>query len=205
MRGAKGDRKAKQIRAVAALDDDGTVLIPDGSGTGEKEFARELSILRAKGKSQSQMLWQTIADDDKSDMRTPNVKNQRYDFDNEEDGDAIGGYVLPRESVSGHKTNCLIVHPDNPTKVGFDFLIGFLILASVLAIPFQIGFRVPESPVIFILECIVDSFFALDIILNFMTAYFVPELGGLVQLSFLHYKLLFLPFVLFSNPFHEYS
>ena len=95
-----------------------------------------------------------------------------------EDGEEDFEFQLPAVSVSGYRTSYFMIHPNHPAKIAFDFWIGFLIVGSVLVVPFQIGFRVDESKAIFIAECIVDAFFGLDIFTTFRTAIFAPEQGG---------------------------
>ena len=57
-------------------------------------------------------------------------------------------------------------------------MIGALIIYSVLAIPFRMGFRVKDTPALAVSDAVIDSLFGVDIALTFRTAVFVEELGG---------------------------
>jgi len=85
-------------------------------------------------------------------------------------------YRLPRRSVSGHQTSVFMIHPEHPQKVKFDMLVGALIVFSVLAVPFRLGFRVEDSSSLILMDIIIDSIFGVDIIATFRTAYFDDDL-----------------------------
>jgi hypothetical protein len=67
----------------------------------------------------------------------------------------------------------LVLDPFSEFRVRWDMLVGALVVYSVLIIPLRFGFSVSycftEAP--FIFDCVVDTFFAMDIVLNFNTAF----------------------------------
>jgi hypothetical protein len=85
---------------------------------------------------------------------------------------------LPITSVTGYRTPYFIVHPNRPWKIYFDLWIGALIVFSVFSVPFRIGFGVEDNDGLFWSDAVIDSFFGLDIILTFRTAYFDEDMGG---------------------------
>ena len=89
-----------------------------------------------------------------------------------------GGFTLPMESVTGYATPRFLIHPMHPLKVKFDILVALLIIFSVLAVPFRLGFRVVDTASLQILDACIDSLFGIDILLAFRTAYFDEELVG---------------------------
>jgi CRP-like cAMP-binding protein len=64
-----------------------------------------------------------------------------------------------------------IVLPSLPNKVKWDLFVGVLITLSVAIIPFRIGFEVEAKGGWIALDGLIDVCFALDILLNFRTAY----------------------------------
>lgn len=65
----------------------------------------------------------------------------------------------------------VLVHPNHAVKISWDVLISVMIIHSVLAVPFIIGFGLETPESMQILDAIMDVFFALDILLTFVTAY----------------------------------
>jgi len=68
-----------------------------------------------------------------------------------------------------------LFRPDGSRKVIWDIWIALLILYSIIAIPFRIGFQIQSNLDSKIFDYIVDCFFCIDIILNFNTAVIVNE------------------------------
>jgi Ion transport protein len=64
-----------------------------------------------------------------------------------------------------------ILLPSLPNKIKWDLYIGVLITLSVIIIPFRIGFEVEPKGGWIALDGLVDVCFAIDILLNFRTAY----------------------------------
>jgi Ion transport protein len=64
-----------------------------------------------------------------------------------------------------------IVLPSLPNKIKWDLYIGVLITLSVIIIPFRIGFEVEPKGGWIALDGLIDVCFAIDIVLNFRTAY----------------------------------
>eukprot|EP00953_Heterococcus_sp_UTEX-ZZ885_P030681 16194-Heterococcus_DN1.PRE.6 len=64
-----------------------------------------------------------------------------------------------------------ILLPSLPNKIKWDLYIGVLITLSVIIIPFRIGFEVEPKGGWIALDGLVDVCFAVDILLNFRTAY----------------------------------
>lgn len=68
--------------------------------------------------------------------------------------------------------------PDGRFRILWDLALGILILYSVISIPIRIGFDVaPEIPNSwqFIVDCLIDCTFAVDICLNFFTGYYAGK------------------------------
>jgi hypothetical protein len=67
----------------------------------------------------------------------------------------------------------IVIDPSSDFRVRWDILVGALVVYSVLIIPLRFGFSVSycfhEAP--FVFDCFVDTFFVIDILLNFNTAY----------------------------------
>ena len=63
-----------------------------------------------------------------------------------------------------------IIHPNDPTKMKWDVLIGALIVASVLVIPVRVGFDLPRTGTWDALDYCIDCLFLLDIFASFRTA-----------------------------------
>lgn len=64
-----------------------------------------------------------------------------------------------------------IVRPNNRHKFRWDLFIGALIMYSVVAIPFRIGFDREASHGELLFDILVDVCFCIDMIVNFITAY----------------------------------
>lgn len=61
--------------------------------------------------------------------------------------------------------------PDNPTKAKWNFIVGLLLVYTGLFVPLRVAFFDHASAGIIFMECVVDSFFLVDVILTFFTAY----------------------------------
>jgi hypothetical protein len=85
---------------------------------------------------------------------------------------------LPVISVTGYTTPYFMVHPSNPWKIKFDIVVGILIIYSVLAVPFRLGFRVEDNESLFWSDVVIDSLFGVDIIATFRTAFYDDDLSG---------------------------
>ncbi len=72
------------------------------------------------------------------------------------------------------------IHPNQPEKQAWDFVLMFVILYSVIMVPYRICFSREARGSFAVLENLMDVFFGLDIVLNFYTAYEHPETAHLV-------------------------
>ena len=86
----------------------------------------------------------------------------KFEEADESDEDLVARYIIP---------------PICKWKVRWDFWIGFLIIYSVMVIPYRIGFDVPAEGAGDAFDIVVDVFFFIDILVNFRTAY-VDEEGN---------------------------
>jgi hypothetical protein len=68
-------------------------------------------------------------------------------------------FQLPAESATGYKTPNTLFHPSHPLKVRFDIFVGVLIVYSVIAVPFRLGFSVEDGFGLTLSDAIIDSFF----------------------------------------------
>lgn len=93
-------------------------------------------------------------------------------------GSCLHGLFLRPPYVSPSSWQVL-VHPNHAVKISWDLLISVMIIHSVLAVPFIIGFGLDVPDSVQILDAIMDTFFALDIMLAFVTAY-VDERESLI-------------------------
>ena len=73
-----------------------------------------------------------------------------------------------------------VLQPRSSFKVGWDVFVATLILYCVVAFPFFVGFSVTPDQPLAIFNYVVDCFFGVDIVLNFMTAYTDKETNRLV-------------------------
>ncbi|GMH57191.1 hypothetical protein TrLO_g1723 [Triparma laevis f. longispina] len=64
-----------------------------------------------------------------------------------------------------------IIEPNLPIKVKWDVFVGILIVFSVLSIPYRLGFDVPSTPTMDVIDNVINAAFWLDIILTFRSAY----------------------------------
>eukprot|EP00930_Biecheleria_cincta_P043155 TRINITY_DN2966_c0_g3_i1.p1 TRINITY_DN2966_c0_g3~~TRINITY_DN2966_c0_g3_i1.p1 ORF type:complete len:1469 (-),score=229.68 TRINITY_DN2966_c0_g3_i1:41-4447(-) len=67
--------------------------------------------------------------------------------------------------------NGVLLDPSHPSKITWDVVVSAMIIYSVLVVPFRLGFGVDASEAESILDAVMDTFFAVDILLNFVTAY----------------------------------
>ena len=67
--------------------------------------------------------------------------------------------------------NLPVINPQSNPKLAWDFFVALLIFYSVLMIPYAISFGTGDSESIKILDWIVDTCFAIDMVLNFFTGY----------------------------------
>ena len=68
-----------------------------------------------------------------------------------------------------------VVHPENVFKILWDIFQGVLIFWSVITVPLRLAFDIEATGAWLIANWIIDTFFLIDIILNFYTAYFNGE------------------------------
>ena len=66
------------------------------------------------------------------------------------------------------------IHPHSVFKRTWDLVMMFVILYSVIVVPYRIMFNVESLGSWFILECIFDVLFAIDIVFCFLTSCVVP-------------------------------
>jgi len=62
-------------------------------------------------------------------------------------------------------------HPNQPHKTKWDLSLAIMIVYSVITIPFRIAFSWDAVGFWFVVDCIVDVFFGLDILVTFRTGY----------------------------------
>ena len=65
----------------------------------------------------------------------------------------------------------VILHPRCAFKIAWDMFMMLLIVISVWAIPFRIGFEVPLTPALFWTDFTMDCIFFIDIVINFHTGW----------------------------------
>jgi len=87
-------------------------------------------------------------------------------------------HELPVISVTGYTTSYFMVHPSEPWKIQFDMIVGILIIYSVLAVPFRLGFRVEDTDALFWSDVVIDSIFGVDIFVTFRTAFYNDDFSG---------------------------
>lgn len=68
-----------------------------------------------------------------------------------------------------------IFHPQQPFIVSWQFLVGIAIMYSIVVVPLRLGFSYDAVGGWLALELAIDSFFLLDIIISFRTAFFNEE------------------------------
>ncbi|KAG1696183.1 hypothetical protein DVH05_018716 [Phytophthora capsici] len=68
-----------------------------------------------------------------------------------------------------------LFHPQEPSIVFWQFFVGIGIVYSIIVVPFRLGYDVDAVGGWYVLEMIIDSFFLMDILVNFRTAYFDEE------------------------------
>ncbi|KAL3667215.1 hypothetical protein V7S43_007450 [Phytophthora oleae] len=68
-----------------------------------------------------------------------------------------------------------LFHPQEPSIVFWQFFVGVGIVYSIIVVPFRLGYDVDAVGGWYVLEMIIDSFFFMDILVNFRTAYFDEE------------------------------
>ncbi|KAF1320286.1 Voltagegated ion channel, partial [Globisporangium splendens] len=68
-----------------------------------------------------------------------------------------------------------LLHPQQPFLVTWQFVVGLMIMYSIVVVPLRLGFSYDAVGGWFILELSIDGFFFLDILLNFSTAFFNDE------------------------------
>ena len=71
---------------------------------------------------------------------------------------------------SAARRSCVIL-PTHPARAAWDWILITFVIYSALAVPLQICFTYKPNTSIEVLDIIVDTFFILDLILNFRTAY----------------------------------
>lgn len=98
-----------------------------------------------------------------------------------------------------------IILPTDEWKILWDFWIGVLILYSVTAVPFRIGFRIEPDFKGFIFDIIVDIMFGIDMLFTFFTAY--EDDCNLYRYHSLivknYFKTWFIPDLISTVPFDE--
>ncbi|CAD7958568.1 unnamed protein product [Amoebophrya sp. A25] len=83
------------------------------------------------------------------------------------------------ESSDGFKDVGLypwIIRPKDKKKVAWDIMISVNILWTICVSPYRIGFNVPATGGMLILDWIVDVFFYIDVVINFRTGYYQEDM-----------------------------
>ena len=81
----------------------------------------------------------------------------------------------PHKNHKKKRKRC-VIYPDNQIKDGWDMWVTVILIFSCLIIPYRIAFIQEEEIAWRIAMWVIDSFFLIDIIVNFMSAYFDDEL-----------------------------
>jgi hypothetical protein len=68
-----------------------------------------------------------------------------------------------------------LLHPQEPFVLSWQFVVGIVILYSIIVVPYRSGFDADADGAWLVLENIIDCFFGIDIILNFRTAFYDGE------------------------------
>ncbi|DAZ96285.1 TPA: hypothetical protein N0F65_008318 [Lagenidium giganteum] len=66
-------------------------------------------------------------------------------------------------------------HPHGSFLMGWQFVVGILILYSIVVVPFRLGFQVDAQDGFLYLELFIDGLFMVDIVFNFRTAFYNDE------------------------------
>jgi len=74
----------------------------------------------------------------------------------------------------GNQKQSRMIDPQGNFRVSWDLTLGALILFSVIVVPLRLGFNleVAIGTTMFWIDCFIDSFFAVDICLNFVTGFY---------------------------------
>ena len=162
--------RAVSERVMSAMDLDG-----DGKVTAEEYAeARGVSMDEAK---------EAIAkyDADGDGMLDPKELDSRPSVEEEGPEDL----EIWEEATMLMKDHCLI-HPRVPPKMIWDLVLAFLIVYSVVFVPYRLGFFGGAEPTegFQVFDIVADVFFGLDILTAFRTAFPDPLTGALVTSNF---------------------
>lgn len=97
-----------------------------------------------------------------------------------------------------------VISPRNPAKVKWDLGVGVLIVYSVMLLPFRIGFEQESTGAAFVIDCIIDVCFFIDMVLCFHTGFFTGQDWFISDSKAIAVKYLssyFLPDLLSTLPF----
>ena len=84
-----------------------------------------------------------------------------------------------RETSDGFKDVGLypwIIRPKDSRKVAWDLVMMMNILWTICVSPYRIGFNVPASGAMLVLDWVVDVFFYIDVVINFRTGYYQEDM-----------------------------
>ena len=83
------------------------------------------------------------------------------------------GLKQPMTSSSNQRRKCLIIYPHDSLKIGWDVIISIVLLTSCFTTPFNLAFAEIEEVYGWYqtILWIMDGSFAVDIIINFNSAY----------------------------------
>lgn len=77
--------------------------------------------------------------------------------------------------IQSSKQKKCMIYPNNELKSYWDGLITLVLLFSCMTTPYRIAFTESDTPTWKIINAVIDSSFAVDIVLSFMTAYHTGE------------------------------
>jgi hypothetical protein len=76
-----------------------------------------------------------------------------------------------RDSSPDSSPDSFLVHPNDRRKVRWDLWLAFLIIYSIITVPFRIGFNAEATGIWLAIDIMVDIFFFLDMIVSFRTSF----------------------------------
>ena len=77
--------------------------------------------------------------------------------------------------IQSNKQKSCMIYPNNEVKSYWDGFVTIILLFSCITTPYRIAFSENEPPAWVFINISVDSIFAIDIILSFMSAYSTDE------------------------------
>ena len=73
--------------------------------------------------------------------------------------------------------HCMVVSMNNDYRKGWDFMQAFILLYVGFIVPFRVGLDEPAMFVWFMVDLLIDLYFWIDIVLNFLTSYYDEDRG----------------------------